>query len=182
MVKTYRKKVTKNKKTKKSGGRAVDAGSYGCVFNPPIKCADNPNPYNNKNISKLMYKKDTQSEIEEMAKVKKIIEHIPNKENYFLISNTSVCNPAELDNLDLIDFDKECKLFTKRGIDSTNVNNKLHHLALLNMPNGGLNIEKYLLNLLHLPEKELYKKFIVVNTALIELLVNGIVPLNNMQN
>jgi serine/threonine protein kinase len=180
--KTHKKKRREKYNGRKTkGGKAIDSGSYGCVFNPPLKCEGDAYAYNPKNITKLMYKKDTQSEIEEMAKVKKIIEHIPNKENYFLISNTSVCNPAELDSADLIDFDKECKLFTKRGIDSTNVNNKLHHLALLTMPNGGLNIERYVLNLLHLPEKELYRKFIGVNTALIKLLVNGIVPLNNMR-
>jgi serine/threonine protein kinase len=82
---------------------------------------------------------------------------------------------------DLIGFDKECRLFTKRDINSSNVNNNLHRLALLNMPNGGLNIEKYIVKLVQLPEKEIYRKFIRTNTALIELLVNGIVPLNAMR-
>ena len=181
MVKTYRKKVTKNKKTKKSGGRAVDAGSYGCVFNPPIKCADNPNPYNNKNISKLMYKKDTQSELEEMKKVKKFIETIPNKENYFLISNTYACNPAKLEPEDVTGFDEECQLFTKYGITSQNVNTHLNKLALIVMPNGGLNIDKFIKEIIHFPDTDMYSMLAAANSALIRLLVNGIVPLNAMK-
>ena len=179
--KTHKKGQRRKKERKTKGGKAIDAGSYGCVFNPPLKCSDDAAMYNPKNITKLMYKEDTESEIVEMAKVKKFIEHIPNKENYFLIANTSVCSPGNLGKDDLIGFDKECRLFTKRDINSSNVNSNLHRLALLNMPNGGLNIEKYIVKLVQLPEKEIYRKFIRTNTALIELLVNGIVPLNAMR-
>jgi hypothetical protein len=176
--KTQRKNRKLNKNKKKKGGRAIDAGSYGCVFNPPLKCIDSDIPYNPKNITKLMYSEDTQSEVDEMNKVKKFIETIPNKENYFLISNTYVCKPNKLDTEDLLDFDKECGLFTKRDINSTNVNNNLHNLALLNMPNGGLNIEKFIIQLLEMPEQERYTTFMKTNTALIQLLINGIEPLN----
>ena len=151
MVKTNRKKEKKHKKTKKLGGRAVDSGSYGCVFNPPIKCANSPNPYNNKNISKLMYEKDTQSELDEMKKVKKFIENIPNKENYFLISNTYACKPDKLEPEDLSGFNQECELFTKYGINSQTVNNNLSKLSLIVMPNGGLNVDKFIKEIIHFP-------------------------------
>ena len=80
------KKIT-NKTYKKSkkrfGGKAIDAGSYGCVFKPPIKCANPPPvPYDSKTISKLMYSEETEAELIEMAKVKKFISTIPDKENY----------------------------------------------------------------------------------------------------
>ena len=179
------KQTRKNKRTRKSkrshrssGGRAVDAGSYGCVFNPAIKCANSTEPYNSKNISKLMYAEDTQGELDEMAKVKKIIADIPNKENYFIISNTYTCKPEKLGKEDLTDFDKECNLFTKRGINSANVNSQLNKLALIVMPNGGLNIEKFVEEIVKLDDKAMYSSFAQMNEALIQLLINGIVPLN----
>jgi serine/threonine protein kinase len=181
--KTLRKKQKKYvKKThSKKGGRAVDSGSYGCVFNPPIKCANSPYPYNGKNISKLMYKKDTQSELEEIKKVKHFIENIPDKENYFVISNTYACSPDKLQADDLSGFDNECQLFTKYGINSQNVNTHLNKLELIVMPNGGLNIDKFIREIINFPEMDMYDMFAATNTALIKLLVNGIVPLNAMK-
>jgi hypothetical protein len=176
-----RKERRKNKGTRRTmGGRAIDAGSYGCVFKPAIKCADSTIPYSNKNISKLMYKEDTDAELIEMAKVKKFVERIPNKEDYFLISNTYECQPDKLNEEDLSYFDKKCRLFTKRGITSSEVNNKLNLMALIVMPNGGLNMEKFFLKMFEMPEKEMHQLFINTNTALIKLLVNGIVPLTKM--
>jgi hypothetical protein len=186
MVKTYHKKNSKHQRThkrhkKRSGGRAVDAGSYGCVFNPAIKCADSSKPYNNNYISKLMYKKNTDSEMAEVNKVKKFIEHIPNKEDYFLISDTYDCQPDKLQAEDLSGFDNECQLFTKNNIDSKNVNNHLNKLALIVMPNGGLNVDKFIEEIITFPEPDMHRRLAAANTALIKLLVNGIVPLNEMK-
>ncbi len=47
--------TVKNIKKNKKGGEAVAAGSYGCVFRPPIRCNDSSTPYNPSYISKLMY-------------------------------------------------------------------------------------------------------------------------------
>ena len=170
----------KSKPSKSSGGRAIDAGSYGCVFNPAIKCttSSTSEPYNSKNISKLMYAEDTQGELDEMAKVKKIIADIPNKENYFIISNTYACSPDKLGKEDLMNFDNECYLFTKRGITSANVNSQLNKLSLIVMPNGGLNIEKFMVETVKLADEPMYSTFAQVNEALIQLLINGIVQLN----
>ena len=168
-MKSANKKHHKYRKTykKRYGGRAIDAGSYGCVFNPAIKCA-NPPPNNtmsksiSKTISKLMYTEDTESELIEMAKVKKFIEKIPNKEDYFLLSNTYPCKPGQLNQEDLSTFDRKCRLFTKRGITSDNVNDpeNLNELSLLVMPNGGKNIEKFIEAILDLPEKDMHQLFL----------------------
>lgn len=191
-MKTYKeesKKIRKYKKERKTtskkryGGRAVDAGSYGCVFNPAIKCANKPVSPNDKNtISKLMYTEDTEAELIEMAKVKKYIEKIPNKQDYFLLANTYPCKPSLLNEEDKSTFDRKCRLFTKRGITRENVNapENLNQLSLLVMPNGGKNIDKFIEAILELPTKELYQMFIELNNALIKLLVNGIVPLTAM--
>jgi serine/threonine protein kinase len=175
--KLYKKTYKKSKK--RFGGKAVDAGSYGCVFKPAIKCA-NPSsvPYDSKSISKLMYSEDTEAELIEMAKVKKFISTIPDKEDYFLLSNTYPCKPNQLNEEDLSTFDRKCRLFTKRGITRENVNQNLNKLSLLVMPNGGLNIDKFIQAILELPEKDMYPMFINLNKSLIKLLTNGIVKLN----
>ena len=126
-----------------------------------------------------MYAEDTESELIEMAKVKKFIETIPNKEDYFLLANTYPCKPNPLNEEDLSTFDKKCRLFTKRGINRANVNEKLNELSLLVMPNGGLNIDKFVEAIIQLSEKDMYQMFLQLNKALIKLLVNGIVPLTD---
>jgi hypothetical protein len=184
--KSYKKRVKnieRNRKTrvnkKTRGGRAIDAGSYGCVFNPPLKCADESIQYNPNNISKLMYKKDAYSEMEEMKKVEQFVKKIPNNDKYFIVANTTNCIPGLITNKeDLISFDKKCDLFTKHGIDSYNVNDQLSKLELINMPNGGLSIDNFVLEFVNMSNK--YSTFIKLNNALITLLNNGIVPINKM--
>jgi serine/threonine protein kinase len=176
------KKINKNNISRKKtrGGKAIDAGSYGCVFKPALKCDDNNKiPYNENNISKLMFKKDGESEIKEIKKIEQYIKNIPNNEKYFLVANTYTCNPAPITQKeDLKTFDEKCGLFTKRDIDSYNVNENLNKLELINMPNGGLSIERFVLRLLEMPDK--YITFIKLNNALIQLLINGIVPINKL--
>ena len=46
------------------------------------------------------------------------------------------------------------------------------------MPNGGLSVSNYVLKMLDLPDK--YSAFVKLNNALIQLLVNGIVPINKL--
>jgi serine/threonine protein kinase len=173
-----RNKKTQRQHIKTRGGRAVDAGSYGCVFIPALKCAEKNRPYDKNEISKLMYTKDADAEMLEMQKVERYIKKIPNNDKYFLVSHTYKCSPAGInDKEDLLSFDKTCGLFTKRGIDSYNVNENLDKLSLINMPNGGLSIENFVLKMLESPNK--YSNFIKLNNALIQLLLNGIVPINN---
>lgn len=179
-----KKKLKDRKKTYRHitncGGKAIDAGSYGCVFSPALKCADSSIPYSDKNISKLMYSKDAKNEQLEIKKVEKYIKTIPNNDKYFLVSNTYICNPDKLsDKEDLLSFDNKCGLFTKYGINSDNVNESLNKLMLINMPNGGLSIENFVLKMLDIPDK--YDVFIKLNNALIKLLVNGIIPINKLR-
>ena len=184
----YNKKPTKNttknttkkyKKNKKQGGKAIDAGSYGCVFRPSLKCSDNVNEYNPNNVSKLMYEEDIEKEIDEMNKVKRIIDNLPaDNKKYFLVSDTHTCSPSQLENDDLSTFDKECSLFTKEGIDSTNVNNNLDSLRILNMPDGGITIDDFIRNMLMSDNKDKYTLFLKLNNSLIRLLKKGLEPIN----
>jgi hypothetical protein len=169
---------------KKRGGRAIDAGSYGCVFDPALKCADSTQPYSSTTISKLLYRRHAQSELQEIKKVERFIAKIPDKENYFIISNTFGCHPAKIpkeeEEFYLSGFNEKCQLFTDEGITQSNYNEHLDKLALIVMPNGGVNIEEYFRKITQLSKKEMDLAFVSANTALIKLLVNGIKPLTAM--
>ena len=169
----------KNNKYNKNGGEAISAGSYGCVFKPSIKCANNE-PIKTNQVSKLMYNDESViKEKEEMDNVKEIIKTIPNNEKYFLVMDTSICDPDKLTDEDLKSFDEKCDLFTENGITSKNVNSNLKNLKLINMIDGGIDIDDYISNLLLIPiEREKYISFMKINSSLIELLNNGIVHIN----
>ena len=178
-TKTKTRKHRHFRRSNKMGGEAVAAGSYGCVFRPPIKCANNETvPLSH--ISKLMYNNESVvKEVEEMNKVKEIIKTIPNNEKYFLVMNTTVCSPDKLTDADLNLFDEKCDLFTDKNITSKNVNSNLNKLKLITMPDGGMEVDDYIQNLLFNPnQREKYSSFIKINSGLIDLLNNGIVPIN----
>ena len=187
---TRRRKTQKHKKKYnikyniKNGGKAVDAGSYGCVFMPALKCKNNAIPYDRDKVSKLMYKKNATYEMKEYEKIKKIVQHIPNYDKYFLLSGVTQCDePAPLQPADLENFDETCKLFMKgdNDINKTTVNANLDKLSIINMPNGGISIEKFYTTLVSEPnEIKRLKLFEFINTRLIELLKNGITPLNKL--
>ena len=176
--KNIRSKIyhNKQKSRKKRGGKAIDAGSYGCVFRPSLKCSDSEREYNPNYVSKLMYEEDIGKEINEMNKVKKIIDKIPNNSKYFLVSDTYTCSPSEIEDKDLLSFDDECDLFTKEGLNSSNVNNNLNRLRILNLPDGGMTIDDFIVKMLKSNNK--YQLFLKMNKALIDLLKNGISPVN----
>ena len=174
-----RERAARAVKIKKRGGKAIDAGGYGCVFSPALKCIDSAVPYNANNISKLMYKQDTKKEMDEIQKIKAIVKDIPENDKYFIVSNIYECSPNKFtQEEDLISFDEKCTLFTQDNINRQNVNDNLHQLSLINMPNGGLSVEKYITSLVNLPNK--YSLFNKLNNALIELLKKGILPLNKL--
>ena len=62
---------------KKNGGEVLASGGFGCVFKPSLKCKGKPRSKNK--VSKLMTKKHTISEYNEIMELKKKLKHIPNK-------------------------------------------------------------------------------------------------------
>jgi hypothetical protein len=175
---TVKKRIKrlKRKTYRRKGGSAIDAGTYGCVFNPAIKCVKSNSSANT--ISKLMFDKKAQIELVEIDKIKKIVKDIPGNENYFLLTNIHHCKPDQLTTEDLTNFDEKCTLFTKRNINSRNINSNLEKLSLIVMPNGGISINKFIKNIIQMPAQEMNKKFVACNNSLVKLLINGIVPMN----
>jgi serine/threonine protein kinase len=181
--KTMRRGKKYKRKTKRKqsfGGKAIDAGSFGCAFRPRLKCATDTGKHNpnTKYISKLMQKTHGEKEMAEINKVKNVIETIPDNDKYFLVADAYICHPAELQAEDLKDFDTTCELFTSEGINADNINANLDQLTILNIPDGGMTLDNYFKQILVRTNKDMNKQFIKVNSAMIKLLVHGIVPIN----
>ena len=162
------------------GGKVIASGGFGCIFDPAIKCnelnSDNSsNPDNSSNqISKLMVTKYAKDEFKQIQKYNNILKVIPNYSNYFLLNNFKLCSPSKLTKEDLNGFTKKCKPLKKKGINVKNINQSLDKIMAINMPNGGIDVEKFVEN------NYTMSNFIRLNNSLIKLLINGILPMNNL--
>ena len=163
------------------GGKLLTSGGFGCIFEPSLQCElkdqfkiKDKNKNKNKNgLSKLMIKKNAETEYRHIIKFKSLLNKIKNYDQYFLVDNFSICKPKKLTKSDLKNF-KKCKALRKRGYTRKNINNSLDKLLVINMPNGGINVEQFI-------EKYFNKNNLIhLNNSLIDLLVNGIIPMNKL--
>jgi hypothetical protein len=153
----------------KQGGKVIGSGGFGCVFKPALKCKDSNQRTDG--ISKMLLNKDAKDEWDEITKVKVIISKIPNNDKYFLIDNMNKCKPDKLNNEDKTNL-QSCSSLSKSGINSFNINFKLDNVEIINMPDGGVDIRSIF--------EFTYIKFEIVNASLINLLIHGIIPMNNL--
>jgi len=177
-TKKHKKKYRKGGKASASGGKAsatggkvIASGGFGCVFSPALKCQGKTSRGKNR-ISKLLTKKHALEEYNEVQLFKKKLNKIPQYENYFLLNDFEICKPAKLDKSDLVNFSSKCSALPKDKITQENINNSLDKVFALNMPNGGLPVDDFIL------KNNSYKNIVKLNNALINLLNNGIIPMN----
>jgi len=183
--------VTKTKKYKKirslrrrthkriKGGRPIKSGSYGCVFKPPLKCDKNKSAELENGISKLMDDTSSKIEFDTILEVQSHIKDIPNNNDYFLVNDIKMCRPEKLSNEDLNEFDTVCNDIVKyTGYDKNIINNNLKYFKIINMPYGGIDLNEFWKSLMDIPARKKKKIFNAVNSILIRLLENGIIPLN----
>jgi|LakMenE01Jun11ns_1017448.scaffolds.fasta_scaffold9905367_2 hypothetical protein len=174
--------MTTNKKTKKNnkkvGGKALTSGGFGCLFKPALKCKNtlNYDVLEQKMVTKLMTKKHAKDEYKQINNFKSILDHIPNYKNYFLVDGFSICEPAELTTDDLEDFDDNCSALNKKKFTAKNINQNLDKILALNMPDGGIDVDDFVFEISN--KSEISTTYSELNTSLIDLLVNGIDPMN----
>ena len=162
----------KTKKYRNSkGGKVIESGGFGCVFNPALRCQDSSKRETNK-ISKLMTEKHATQEYEEIQNIRDKLASIKNYEDYFLVNNATLCRPAKLTDKDLKSFGDKCSALPKDGIRKKNINSKLDELLSLNLPNGGLPVDDYIY------KNGGYNKLYEINKVLVNLLKKGIIPMN----
>jgi hypothetical protein len=166
-----------------SGGNALTSGGFGCFFKPALKCKNTK--FNSgfgsgsDLVTKLMIKKYALDEYKQIQMFKSILEHIPNYQNYFLVNGFSKCEPAQLTNDDLKDFDENCSALKKKNFTAANINYNLNKILALNMPDGGIDVDDYIFSFKD--KATLAENYMNLNTALVNLLVNGIDPMNKAE-
>lgn len=169
--KTYKRRKNKSTRNEK-GGKVIASGGFGCVFRPALKCKTKKATKTG-DITKLMTKKNAINEYKEISKFKNILNHIPNYTNYFLVDGITICEPNMLSNEDLKNYKEKCRALKKINIDEDIINSSLDKVLALNMPDGGKDVGDFI------DDNKSENKLIQLNNSLIDLLLNGIIPMNN---
>jgi len=167
----HKRKYRNGGKALATGGKVIASGGFGCVFSPALKCEGKKSRGKNR-ISKLLTKKHALEEYNEVKLFKEKLNKIPQYENYFLLNNFEICKPAKLDKSDLVNFTSKCSALPKDKITQKNINKSLDKVFALNMPNGGLPVDDFII------KNNTYKIIVKLNNTLINLLNNGIIPMN----
>lgn len=172
------------------GGEAIASGGFGCVFKPALRCKNGARPKNK--VTKLMSTRHAIKEYEFIQSVKSRLKSIPNYHDYFLVDDFELCEPAPLSGEDSKNFQEKCSALkkTSKKSNSKKSNGKksknksrskmsvdylkkhLDDVRALNMPDGGVDLEVFL------KTNHSKKDLITINNALIDLLLNGIAPMN----
>jgi len=160
-------------KTNTSGGEAFASGGFGCVFYPALKCTNSKNRDTTK-ISKLLSNKYARSEYNEIKLISPILKKIPNYFNFFIIDNLTLCKPDKLTINDFVGFNNKCKSVTSKTTQT--INSSLGEFSILNIPYGGVSVSKFIKS----TQPNFYNNFINLNNSLINLLLNGIIPMNKL--
>ena len=175
-------KGDKLKGDKLKGGKIIASGGFGCIFKPALKCEDSDLRETNK-ISKLMTAKHANDEYKQIQKFNSVLNRIPNYEQYFLVDDFTLCKPEQLTTEDLSNYTKKCKALKKKDITKKNINQSLDKILALNMPYGGIDIEDFVKNYFVLDSNlnsNTNTNIIKLNNSLIDLLINGILPMNKL--
>ena len=157
--------------TRKKGGSVIATGGFGCVFRPALVCEGAKTRKPNA-VSKLMNVRHAEEEYQFINSIREKLKNIPDFSNHFLLNDIDICTPNPLTHGDLSKFDKKCRALSKDGVVSENINDSLHTLKLLNIPDGGIAIDDYIFN------NGSYDKLLILNNKLIDLLTNGVIQMN----
>jgi serine/threonine protein kinase len=162
----------KNKQTtRKKGGSVLATGGFGCVFRPALVCKGKTTR-KPKSVSKLMTDRHAEEEYHFIKKIRSKLKNIPSFSKHFLLDDIEMCEPNPLTSSDLSNFDKKCRALIKDGIESENINDSLHTLKLLNIPDGGIAVDDYIFT------GGSFDKLTTLNKKLVDLFTAGIVPMN----
>ena len=173
------------------GGKALGAGSYGCVFNPMLDCADEKiNPDSKGRISKLFIKPEGTNEKNLLDKVLPFISQIKNNQEYFIPNSNEafklvLCKPGQLkdedDKEDLIKCSNLRKLNRDERFDNEKVAELInkprpdYELEILQEENGGEDFKEFIDSM---PSNNFLLS--ALNEKILRLIQNGIMPLNNL--
>lgn len=117
------------------GGKAVAAGTYGCVFSPGLSCENGERQPGT--VSKLMDRESADEEYRESAFVRVAMESMDaSLRDLLIVPLQAPCKPSRLTSTDLIDVTVKCPAFT-------GINDKLEKLRILTQTDGGRMLESF---------------------------------------
>tara|TARA_B100000963_G_C22629293_1_gene674039 strand:- start:475 stop:1992 length:1518 start_codon:yes stop_codon:yes gene_type:complete len=154
----------------KNGGKPINAGGYGCLFKPALKCKGKKR--RKKTVSKVLLNQHAESEYDTIEFFKNKLKEIPDYSKYFMIDNIEICKPDRLTKSDLTKFNEVC--VNLKNFSSKTINNNLDKIKIINIPDGGIDLDKFITNTNITAEN-----FIVINSLMINLLKNAVIPMNN---
>jgi serine/threonine protein kinase len=157
----------------KRGGVPIFAGAQGCVFKPSLKCKHRTRNYNDGNISKLGERRISEAEMREYQQIRRHLVRIKNHNKYFGMQ-AELCEPDALDKHDLQNFDDVCINLKKYHMTAENVNTNLSKLRMINMPDLGIDLIKWMetpMDAFHIRK---------LNNFISTLLVRAVGPMNRL--
>ena len=172
-----RKNTTKRRR--KTGGKAIAAGGFGCVFDPVIPCnlsktIKKITPKTSEPlVTKMLFSADAYDEGREAERIYKAVKSIPKNQNYFLFP-TVECKPERFTESDLVDYTEKCSKMSrnfpkKQLLDGSALNG----VSILNMPNGGMDLHNYIKKIGSSPTICAY-----VIAGLANLIDKAVIPMN----
>jgi hypothetical protein len=158
---------------KMHGGKVIGSGTYGCVFKPPLICEDDTERPKNY-ISKVMSRRNAEEEDREIKRILDLVNHIPNYEDYYMVSGVKLCKPKQPESQDLRDYRDKCYALLRKKINIHKFRHEIDNgnILMLQIPDGGASIDDLFRETLTMNE------FTDINNAMVNLLKHGIVPLN----
>ena len=186
----FSKKKLKSIKSVMNGGVPIYPGGFSCVFKPQLRCKtmklrkkrsfdkkqkQEQQQKGEKGISKLLFKKYAEIEMENIQRFYNATKKIPKSHKYFLFTSSKMCSPAKIPKRDLRGFDEMCTNFTTHDVSESNINSKsnINNLKLINMPDAGLSVNEWLFK-----TRLSSAHIIVFNKLIAKLILNAIVPMN----
>jgi hypothetical protein len=166
----------KSRKHVMKGGVPIYPGGFSCVFKPQLRCKNKTIKIQKKEgISKLMFKKYAEIEMENIQRFYNATKKIPKSHKYFLFTSSKMCSPKKISKRDLRGFDEMCTNFTSHDVSESNINSKsnINNLKLINMPNAGLSLNEWLFK-----TRLTSARIIIFNKLIAKLIINAIVPMN----
>ena len=170
----------------KKAGKAIAAGTYGCVFKPPIKCADGRKGYE-KGVSKLLTNKNAEEEMEVINNVMPILLKIPNNERYF-IPNSEMpfydCKVGEFNEEDLNNSSKCTNFEYIQNLSNSEIEKSKNFIrdnkkdfTIIQQADGGIELKKFIDTI---PKGKITVYFLQkLNENICDLIKNGVVKMNN---
>ena len=144
------------------------------MFKPSLQCKGRPRNLHDGNISKLEEKESAKAEMREYEKIKQYLGKIKNYSKYFSVQ-AHICEPDPIDPRDLVKFDDVCTNLKRFNVSAANVNANLSKLRMINMPDLGIDLLKWMEQSPLTPDR-----IRQLNNHISNLLLDAVGPMNRL--